>query len=203
MRFLEMPDAAPQAFGGLTYAIKGHRAHIRRLLVDLQRGYCAYSERWLDEPLDSEEIEHFTNDIKGSEHDGFFNWYVVLRKANQLKMGKHWSEYQPLPEPYTVEVQQRLDYKEGVFCPKNQGDQPISNLIEFTGAQDYPVVAERRNHISRIRWYRTQLTAEQFEQMFREDPRQLSFPTAIEAELGIPAFQLIEKLKAPAAQTDE
>jgi len=198
MRFLQKPGETPAEFEGLHYSNKSHRARIRKLLVAVQRGFCAYSERRLGEQLDAEEVEHFNDGKKGEADDGFHNWYAVLRKVNQLKMGKHWLDYQPLPAPHTNEVQQRIEYGGGMFCPRNPDDEPVRNLIKFTGANDYPVVEDRRNHISRLRWYKSVLPEQEFLKMFQNDPPQLSFPSALEHELGIPAFALIEELQADA-----
>jgi hypothetical protein len=194
MRFLQKPDATPPEFTGLTYATKTHRGRIRKHLETLQRRFCAYSEHWLGESLDSEEVEHFNDDLKGGDGDSFFNWYAVLRRVDQLKMGKHWHNYQPLPEPYTKDVQQRIIYTGGQFCPRDSTDVPISNLIKFTGANDYEVMDDRRNHLSRLRWYKAVLPEDDFLKMFEHDPPQLSFPTALKAELNIPAFEIIERL---------
>ncbi|MEZ4674268.1 MAG: hypothetical protein R2932_08510 [Caldilineaceae bacterium] len=58
------------------YETDSHRPKIRAELLIEQRGYCAYTERYVN-PLDSCDIEHFDNRLKGQPEDGYWNWYAV------------------------------------------------------------------------------------------------------------------------------
>ncbi|MCF7673930.1 MAG: hypothetical protein K9N23_00465 [Akkermansiaceae bacterium] len=54
------------------------------------------------------------------------------------------------------------------------------------------VFEERPNHIARLRGIQQKIGNDMLIEILSESPEDLSFPTAIEAELGIPAFDLID-----------
>lgn len=171
-----------------------------RLLVGLQKRYCAYSERYL-KPLDSVEIEHFDPRKKNTDLDGFGNWHAVIRWMNAHKARKI-DHYEPLPdlESWTPD---RIRYKHGFFIC-DEGDLETVNLIEFLGVNRQEVFEERSNHIARLRYIQQKWGDEILIEILNESPEDLSFPTAIKAELGIPAFELIDRhIQADDTQTNQ
>ena len=158
-------------------------------MTSLQKGYCAYSERYL-KPLDSVELEHFDPRKKNTDEDGFKNWHAVIRWMNAHKSNRI-ENFEPLPAigSWTAD---RVRYEHGLYVC-DDADVETRNLINFLGVNRKEVFDERANHIARIRTMRQKVGDELLIEILSESPEQLSFPTAIEAELGIPAFDLIDR----------
>jgi hypothetical protein len=157
-------------------------------LIGIQKGFCAYSERYL-KPLDSVELEHFDPRKKNTEEDGFSNWHAVIRWMNAHK-ARSIEKYEPLPDVASWNGE-RIWYERGLFVCRDE-DTEAKNLIDFLGVNRQEVFEERANHIARIRNMRNKVGDEMLMEFLSEDPEQLSFPTAIAAELGIPAFEIID-----------
>ena len=191
MRYLEKPAVAPEGFAGLNYG--RHAPAIRTRLVQVQRGLCAYSEK-VFQTLDAVEVEHFDPRKKGTDADDFFNWYAVLRVLN-LRKRRRIENFEPLPEPGTPELQSRIKYEDGEFRPVQENDMEVKRLIEFILANDELTYTQRANHLRSISELRETMTEEKLLDYLRRHPENLSFPTALETELGIPAFSLIEELR--------
>jgi hypothetical protein len=163
------------------------------ILLGLQKGFCAYSERFL-KPLDSVELEHFDPRKKNTDDDGFSNWHAVIRWMNAHK-ARTIAKYEPLPN-LSDWMPTRVWYEGGLFCC-SEDDHEAINLIHFLGVNRREVFDERKKHIDRLRNMREKVGVDMLIEIFAEYPDQLSFPTAIEAELGIPAFDLIYEHREP------
>ena len=103
------------------------------ILIRLQKGFCAYSERYL-KPLDSVELEHFDPRKKNTATDGFTNWHAVIRWMNAHK-ARSIEKFQPLPD-ITSWVPDRVWYEHGQFVCREE-DQEARNLIDFLGVNHY------------------------------------------------------------------
>jgi hypothetical protein len=187
MNFLPKDSAKTERYSGLRYP--QDRDEAVRALTALQKGYCAYSERYL-KPLDSVELEHFDPREKNTEEDGFKNWHAVIRWMNAHK-ARRIENFEPLPEIETWTAD-RVRYEHGFFVCDEE-DIETKNLIDFLGVNRQEVFEERANHIARIRNMRQKVGVPMLMEILSESPEQLSFPTAIEAELDIPAFDLIDR----------
>lgn len=159
------------------------------LLIRIQRGFCAYSERYL-KPLDSVELEHFDPRKKNTDLDGFANWHAVIRWMNAHK-ARLIENYEPLPD-ITTWRSDRVWYQDGLFVCQAD-DQEARNLIEFLGVNRQEVFEERANHVARIRAMQQKVGDDLLLEILSESPEQLSFPSAIQAELGIRAFEMIDR----------
>ncbi len=187
MRFLRKSEEIPAGFEGLEYP-RDQKGILRELLAG-QKGFCAYSEKFF-EPLDSPNVEHFDPRIKGA--DDFRNWYAVVGKINGRRARKIDS-YLPLPAPGSADVQSRIKYEDGEFRPVNDEDVEIENLIRFVRANDELTVKHRESHVRRMADLREWKSEAELHFHLSRHPQDLSFPTALEHALGIPAFNLIEK----------
>ncbi len=186
MNFLHKETAATEQHQELRYPKDRDKAVA--ILIQLQKGFCAYSERYL-KPLDSVELEHFDPRIKNTESDGFSNWHAVIRWMNAHK-ARSIEKYEPLPDiaSWTTD---RVWYEHGLFVCRDD-DAEARNLIDFLGVNRQEVFEERANHIARIRNMRNKVGDDMLLELLSESPEQLSFPTAIVAELGISAFDMID-----------
>lgn len=187
MNFLHKDSAKVEEYGDLRYPQDRDRA--RKELILLQKGFCAYSERYL-KPLDSVEVEHFDPRKKNTLADSFKNWHAVIRWMNAHKF-RLIDRYEPLPdlESWTPT---RVRYEHGLFVC-DDGDIETKNLIDFLSVNRQEVFEERSNHIARLRNIQEKHGNALLIEILSESPEDLSFPTAIEAELGIPAFDLIDR----------
>lgn len=186
MNFLRKESAQIAENAALQYPKDRNKAV--EVLISLQKGFCAYSERYL-KPLDSVELEHFDPRKKNNAADGFANWHAVIRWMNAHK-ARSIEMFEPLPEITTWDPK-RVWYDKGLFVC-HEGDKEAQNLIDFLGVNRQEVFEERANHIARIRNMRQKVGDEMLLEMLSESLEQLSFPTAIQAELGIPAFDMID-----------
>lgn len=187
MNFLRKDSAAVEQYADLRYPQDCENA--RDVLIRLQRGFCAYSERYL-RPLDSVEVEHFDPRKKNTPADGIKNWHAVIRWMNAHKF-RRIDRYEPLPDLASW-TPDRVRYEHGLFVC-DDGDVETQNLIDFLNVNRQEVFEERSNHIARLRSIQEKCGDELLIEILSESPDDLSFPTAIEAELGIPAFELIDR----------
>ena len=187
MNFLPKDSTKIGRYSGFRYPQDRDKAV--NALTSLQKGYCAYSERYL-KPLDSVELEHFDPRKKHTEEDGFKNWHAVIRWMNAHK-SRCIENFEPLPEIESWTTA-RVRYQHGLYVC-DDADIETRNLIDFLGVNRQEVFEERSNHIERMRGIQQKFGNEVLIEILSESPADLSFPTAIEAELGIPAFELIDR----------
>jgi len=145
MNFLHKDNSETVRYGDFRYPQDREKAV--HALILLQKGFCAYSERYL-KPLDSVEVEHFDPRKKNTNDDGFKNWHAVIRWMNAHK-SRRIDRYVPLPDLESW-TSGRVRYEHGVFVC-DDGDLETQNLIEFLGVNRPEVFEERSNHIARIR----------------------------------------------------
>ena len=174
------------------YTNSRHRPKICKALIKEQQGYCAYSERYIL-PIHASEIEHFDDSKKKTSNDDYWNWYAVLRKMNQIKIGKKIKDYLPILDPQDPQLTQRICYKAGQFQTVQPGDTEAQNLINFLGWNDPTLARERDGFINRRKKDRARFFSNDpqgFIDYLKEEPDNLSFITALEAELGIRSLLL-------------
>lgn len=184
MKFLQKTEDSEIIARALTYDRQSDRSEIRRLLKIEQKGFCAYSERYIQE-TDSPEIEHFDGRLKGSDEDGYSNWYLVLRWMNSHK-AKKIEPYLPILSPYAEDLADRIRYDDGLFVAREE-DAAAQNLINYLGFNRYELCTDRNKHIERVKMVLREFCdndKELLKAYLLEDPIQLSFITALEIELG-------------------
>lgn len=168
---------------GWTYAKQGDRPKIRSELLNEQSGFCAYTERYVT-PVDAVEIEHFDDRLKGTSDDDYWNWYAVHRWIN-LKKPKI-DALLPILSPYDESVQNRIQYKGGIFVTVEENDQEAKNLITLLGVNDPSLVEYRAKSLARVKSYRDLFETEsEFVEFLTSDPENLSFISMLEAELEL------------------
>jgi hypothetical protein len=89
----------------------------------------------------------------------------------------------------------RIRYDRGEFVC-DSSDAEARNLIEFLGVNRPEVTKERSDHVQRVRKLRDlcSVSGDDFEEFLLDSPEDLSFPSALEGDLEIPAFALIRRL---------
>lgn len=194
MRFLNKREDSSILEQDLHYSKSSNRGLIREILKNEQSGFCAYSERYLKN-TDSVDIEHFDGRLKGTEADGYLNWYSTLSWLNTHKP-KKIDPYLPILHPSSKDLKARIKYDNGsgAYVPVNPTDQEAINLIAYLGFNKYELVEDRNKHISRIKELLILCNEDKaiLKQILIADKDYLSFATALEAEFDIQVDLLIE-----------
>jgi hypothetical protein len=180
VKFLLKNSAALSERSDLSYP--RDRAAIRALLSSLQQEFCAYSEKRF-ENLDAVEVEHFDPRLKETPSDSIFNWHAVVRVVNQRRPRKI-EKHLPLPDPNDPGLFQRFVYENGEFCPRDEDDLEAKNLLKWLGI-NLP-------EVDRLRDLQECLGDDGLRNQLLKHPANQSFPTAVEAELGIPIFEWLD-----------
>lgn len=179
MKFLSKKDQSEAQ--GLSYDIASQRSRIQELLLEEQRGFCAYSECYISQ-IDSAEIEHFDGRLKSTEQDGYQNWYLVYRWMNAHKPKKLDERFLPILHPSLSAG--RIRYNEGIYVPTKEDDLEAQSLINYLGFNKEELFEERQNHIARIKQLKELIGAD-FMNYLSNHRQELSFCTALEAELEL------------------
>jgi hypothetical protein len=197
MRYLEKNSTSPLRSSEQTYRASGSNVELRSALLAEQSGFCAYSEKFVD-PIEACVVEHFDPNLKGTDGDGYANWYAVVTWMNERKP-KKIGPYLPILSPADPTVRSRFQYRAGVFDCLDPNDREAENLAKFLLWNRPELVEAREAHAQRIRDFRdlrSDLSSEEFVEFLCKDPSNLSYATALESALGVP----IRGVDAPAAQ---
>lgn len=193
MQFLKKNPQS--ALTQLRYSKEKERDELRKGLLREQYGFCAYSERFVKQS-DSCNIEHFyPKGENPTKKDDYMNLYAALSWMDEHKP-KKIEPFLPILEPHSDELHERVVYEGGIFKCVKAGDVEAQNLIDFIGFNKYEVSEDRRRHISRVKFVKDSLSSKDFETYLKSHKDALSFATALEKELGIPAMQMILGLEA-------
>jgi len=190
MKYLQKIDDSEIVEEEWTYDRAPDRPKIRLALLGEQRGFCAYSERYVSK-TDAVDIEHFDPRIKGTTNDNYRNWYAVLHWLN-IHKPKFIEPHLPILPPSAADLSERITYEDGLFQIVEEGDTEAQNLINFLGWNKPEVVEDRQKHVQRVQFMQEMLGDEElFLNQLRSDKMNLSFATALEVELGIDVDALL------------
>jgi len=184
MRYLNKTELSKVIEQDWQYSTRSHRLKIRAALLEEQKNFCAYTERYIA-PVDACDIEHFDDRLKNSEADDYWNWYAVHHWINMHK--RRIENFLPIMSPYDETLSARVHYENGAFRPVDEKDTEAINLIEFLGWNS-PILAEyRAKTVARIKELRMLYGGDDagFAVYITADSENLSFITVLEAELGL------------------
>ena len=155
-----------------------------------QKGFCAYTERHIREN-DSCHIEHFDDRKKGTDLDGYDNWYAVLPWSNERKSGIE--KHLPVLVPGSSGISNRIRFDEsGVFVANDDNDVEAKNLLKLIGSNKPEVYRDRAKHVERMRSLRELCSSDAlFFKKMAEHRDNLSYASALECILGISLDELI------------
>ena len=193
MRYLKKSRDSRILAAGWTDSDQDRRENrkIRDELLCEQQQFCAYSEKYV-QPMESCDVEHFDPRLKHTPRDDYWNWYAILHWMNNHK--PKIERFFPLPVPHSPDLLGRIRYEAGQFLAVDPMDREADNLIRFLGWNRPELAKERNNHVSRVRTLRDTFLEgddQAFLSYLREHPQELSFATALHAELGIDAADII------------
>lgn len=173
---------------GLEY-IEGRATNNRKLmelLLEEQDGFCAYTEYCLCRG-NKKEIEHFNPNLKNTEEDNYYNWFVVAGQWNAEK-GRKWEDYQPVLHPTDETLETRILYDEGDYILADLNDIEADNLMKLLKLDDPDLAQERKRYISNkkeevedSKW----TPKDFFQRLIEKDLACIRFRRAIEEEFGI------------------
>lgn len=191
MKFLSKKEDSEIRIEGLTYQENKaeNNRRLKELLLLEQKNFCAYTEKYI-QGLDATEVEHFNSALKYA--DDYYNYYAVVRKANEYKIKKDAlyrdkSFFQNLFFQNLDTFIRRIGYVDGVYEEKEIDDVEAKNFIDFLGFNEHPLFEDRKKHVSRLKSVFEEAGWDKERQLayFRAHPEELSFITAIEHELGL------------------
>lgn len=183
MEFLEKKEGSEIKERGLQYAIPSNRKSIKEILLEEQKGFCAYSERYVQH-TDQADIEHFDGRLKDTTNDGYENWYVVLSWMNSHKP-KKIEPFLPILLPFNPLLKSRIRYDGGQFVEVSKDDLEAKRLVEYLGFNKYELVQDRNKHVGRLQMLQGLLAPSEFDELLRKDNFYLSYASALKVELGI------------------
>lgn len=151
MKFLSKTEDSNILKENLTYKKNDTQNNriLKQALLEEQKNFCAYTEKFIQR-LDACEVEHSSLKYK----DDYFNYYAVLRRANQYKKD---TEYKSAIFFHTLffqdekELKARIQYRDGIYEEVDINDLEAIHLIDFLGFNHPDLYIERKRHIKRLR----------------------------------------------------
>lgn len=196
MKFLGKNANSQILAEGLTYQKNraGNNNRLKELLLKEQKKFCAYTEKYIQE-LDSSEVEHFNSTIKYT--DNYYNYYAVIRKANQYKKDEKYKTatfFHALFFQNKGDFNRRVKYIDGTYEEIYQNDIEAKNLIDFLGFNHPNLFRQRQNHINRLKGIFEDAKYDEGQRIeyFRKNTEDISFVTAIEIEFNINLSEFYE-----------
>ncbi len=198
MKFLTKNNQSAILSEGIVYQRNAseNNAKLKRKLLAEQKGFCAYTERFVD--IKECEVEHFNCTIK--YNDNYFNYYAVLREANLRKKRKE-NEIDAnkigLFFQNSEHFNQRIRYNKhiGEYETVQITDNEANMLIDLLGFNDFELKQQRINHINRLKRNKedSKYTDNEFVEFLIEFKQDIiSFVTAIEHEFDINLSDIIK-----------
>jgi hypothetical protein len=176
--------------------IEGNSANNKRIadiLFTEQLQFCAYTDEHLSR-TDARDIEHFNPSLKGTDNDGYANWFLVKHQWNKEKSYK-WYDFQPALHPTSPDFETRVVYLDGDYVSISESDTEAINLIKLLKLDDPGLADKRKRYIKRKRNEIAAFgksAADFFSVLLEDDRCQVSYPRAIQEEFD---FDVIELLK--------
>ncbi|MEZ4827920.1 MAG: hypothetical protein R3C61_16795 [Bacteroidia bacterium] len=151
--------------------------------------------------MDSVDVEHFDSSLK--YEDDYFNYYAVLRKANQYKKDEKYKGASFFENKFFQKREvfdARIRYVEGGDYEEIDLDNTEArDLIDFLGFNHEFLHRDRKNHIRRLKnlfsdanWNR-----EKQIEYFQQNKSELSFITALEVELELDLSAFYQNTHSP------
>ncbi|AMO21059.1 HNH endonuclease domain-containing protein [Flavobacterium columnare] len=168
---------------------KGNNQKLRKILLQEQKNFCAYTEEYIN-INDAVDIEHFNPNLKYTDKDSYYNWFMVKHKPNNKKRTK-WMEQ--ILHPTNEDFEKRIIYFEGFFI-HNPNDIEAKNLISLLNLNHESFVKNRKNYIKR-RKERIQesnkSSFDYFKEKIEKEIDSIKYLRAIQEEFNIDIWKMI------------
>ena len=194
MKFLTKHKHSEILAEALIYNSGADNSRLRFKLLEEQKGFCAYTEKYITK-IDSTEVEHFNPSIK--DKDDYYNYYTTLRYANEQKISKYelYKGSDIFKDPFfqnETAFKKRIYYDDFEYRLVDENDKAADDLISFLGLNDDYLYTERMRHVDRLKATLEGFTDEERIVYFKKYRNDLSFPTAIESEFKIDLSEILK-----------
>ena len=190
----------------LSYNCKkgANNSTLGKLLLKEHKSFCAYSEEFIIPISDSNDIEHFNPDLKGSDDDSYSNWFKVKNKVNLRKRLKEKEfkkkniSFLDILHPCENDFEEKLKYIVGEYRFKESFDIKVTNLIDFLELNMPEKIEQRRDFIVRKRKEISAfgVSAEDFfKTLIEDDISEIKYLRTIQEEFNIDIWNMIPELK--------
>lgn len=193
MRFLPKRPDSTMALSGLRYTKSAAEKNreIKRLLIQEQFGFCAYSEQRLSS-ADKADVEHLNPAKKYA--DDYRNYYAVEVSVHRRKTQRDIkfqgsSFFESLFFQDENELWRRIRVNEGAFEEIHPGDHEARDLIQYLGMNDYDLYKDRSAHVARVVALISETGMEPITYL-EKYPQEIHFPSALAAALGMETIPL-------------
>jgi hypothetical protein len=195
MKFLSKKADSIILNKGIVYKDKGDNSILRDMLIDEQKNYCAYTEKYL-QPLDQVDVEHFDATKKKTELDNYYNYYAVITTANKYKKDEKYKGASFFKNSFfqdSKELSSRISFANNIFFEIDEKDTEASNFIDFLGLNHPKLSEERSKHIQRMKGYfdSSNYSIEKIKEYFVQYKSELSFITALNAAFDYDFMELL------------
>ena len=188
MKFLAKKANSKIIEAGIVYKVKSDNTNLRNLLIEEQKNYCAYTEKYLH-PLDQVDVEHFDSSKKKTVDDNYYNYYAVITTANKYKKDKKYKGASFFDNRFyqnSEELNARIGFSNNIFFEKNDNDAEARDFIDFLGLNHPKLSDERSKHVQRMKdhFSTSGYTIEKIKEYFLKYKAELSFITALNVEFA-------------------
>jgi hypothetical protein len=195
MKFLSKKPDSKILNEAIVYKTNGDNSILRGLLINEQKNYCAYTEKYLH-PLDQVDVEHFDSTKKKTENDNYYNYYAVITTANKYKKDEIYKGatfFTNLFFQDSFELNKRISFANSIFFEIDEADTEARDFIDFLGLNNPKLSEERSKHIQRMKGYfdSSNFSLEKIKEYFVQYKSELSFITALNSAFDCDFMELI------------
>lgn len=181
----------------IEYIKDGDNSKLRQILFEEQKGFCAYTETFLDR-TEQKDIDHFNPTKEYLERNNYMNLFLCKAQWNKEKSNK-WSDFQPLLSPLSDDFEERIVYNQELklFEAKEENDIQANNLVEILKLDDYDLSIERKKHIELSKELMSYFESptKYFQKTIELDSTAIKFIRSLEIEFNINIWDMIPQPK--------
>lgn len=181
----------------IEYIKDGDNSKLRQILFEEQKGFCAYTETFLDR-TEQKDIDHFNPTKEYLERNNYMNLFLCKAQWNKEKSNK-WSDFQPLLSPLSDDFEERIVYNQELklFEAKEENDIQANNLVKILKLDDYDLSIERKKHIELSKELMSYFESptKYFQKTIELDSTAIKFIRSLEIEFNINIWDMIPQPK--------
>lgn len=177
----------------IEYINGGDNSKLRQILFEEQKGFCAYTETFLDR-TEQKDIDHFNPTKEYLERNNYMNLFLCKAQWNKEKSNK-WSKFQPILSPLSDDFEERIIYNHDLklFEAKEENDIEANNLVKLLKLDDYDLSMERKKHIELSKELMSYFESptKYFQKTIELDSTAIKFIRSLEIEFNINIWEML------------
>ena len=177
----------------IEYINGGDNSKLRQILFEEQKGFCAYTETFLDR-TEQKDIDHFNPTKEYLERNNYMNLFLCKAQWNKEKRNK-WSKFQPILSPLSDDFEERIIYNQDLklFEAKEENDIEANNLVKLLKLDDYDLSMERKKHIELSKELMSYFESpiNYFQKTIELDSTAIKFIRSLEIEFNINIWEML------------